>query len=260
MAPPTLSLLDRACALFRRGCPDETELAAFAEGAFSQQERLRARIERHLGECGACRSQVAFLVRMQRPASEPLPPTQWMARVEAIASAPARPAREWRWVAAPVAVAAAVVIAVVMWVRVPHSPDRPVDHATAGQAAGPPVVASALREPQVSPAPRRSPDVVRNPSRGASIKVLSPVEGSKVQPGSSIRWRAVEGALYYNVRLLSADGDVIWDAKADRPACSIPPDIRSSTDGKAFLVIHAFLASGKTVESPVVSVRVTSGR
>ncbi len=260
MAMCSSSLIDRVRALCGLGCPGETDLAAFVDGAFREESR-RHRIEHHLAVCGACRSQVGFLVRMQRPDAETQPPSEWIAQVDSIARTRARSSQGWRWTAAAVAVTALIAMAALLLVRKPHPTQPSLSRAGEGEVvAHPPVVATYRPESPPQPLRRPGSEVVRRPAGSLSIAVLSPAEGSRVSAGSAIQWKPVEGALYYHLKLLSADGGLLREQKAEGPAGSIPADLAIPAGSKFFLVIHAYLPNGKTVASPVVSLKLFPGR
>jgi hypothetical protein len=91
--------------------------------------------------------------------------------------------------------------------------------------------------------------VVRKISPANSLQIASPAEGSHIAPGSSIRWNSIGNSMYYEARLLSADGEVLWSTKVEAAQTALPADIAVPAERKCFLVIRAYLPDGKTVES-----------
>jgi hypothetical protein len=86
--------------------------------------------------------------------------------------------------------------------------------------------------------------------------LLYPREGTAV-PLSDVefRWEDVPGALYYDIRVVTEDGDVIWEGRAEDTEARLPPDVRLTGGQRFFVRVRAWLSEGKTVTSRVVGFR-----
>jgi hypothetical protein len=96
--------------------------------------------------------------------------------------------------------------------------------------------------------------VVRNGSLAVSLRIITPADGSRIAPGSSIHWHSIENSMYYEAQLMSADGELLWKAKVEADQAAFPADIAVPAEQKCFLVVRAYLPDGKTVESGAVRV------
>ena len=205
-------------------CPDETQLAAFVDGGLTPRER--GRVAGHAAGCGYCIGQIGTLARMA--AAEPpfeVPPAV-LARARALAPVSAAPLG-WRW---GMAVAAATGFAVILTfsVRAPRS---------AGD--------STIEQVRKAPDPSALPEL------------LFPREGTVVERQALVfQWRPVEPSLYYDVRILSADGDPIWNERISASKAQIPQSIRLVPGQKYYASVDAWLPDGKSVKCPVVGFKV----
>jgi len=221
------------------GCLTEAELAAYADGRLDRPAKRRA--EEHLADCGFCLEQIGFLLRPQEGrASEPLPQ-----HLEAQALELGRrkgfmmPAHRWGAVAAATAAAA-----LVLMLRTP-SPDAPVVPTA-------PVAAPTSQAPTPAPAstPTDSSMVRSRPVGPLRPEPISPRADSLVPRGSlEFRWRSVPRSLFYDVRLATAEGDLVWEGRATATSLR-PPDGLSLEGGRKYFVwVRAHLPEGKTVQS-----------
>jgi hypothetical protein len=206
-------------------CPDEMRLAGYADGGLVAADR--ARLEQHLSACGYCLGQVSALARL-REAKLPEPHDDLLRRARGIVQAKPRSRwlQTWRWAAA-CAVTACLAIMVTLWVR----PHQPADKDT-------------VRTGYVQPA---APELVI-PREGAAL----------TRPAIEFSWTAVTRALFYEVRVLTADGDLVWQTRADGPEARPPGDVVFRTGQTYFVSVSAWLPEGKTVKSSVVGFRVTN--
>ena len=210
-------------------CPDEMRLAAFVERRLDGPER--ARVEAHIAGCDYCLGQVGTLERLQdaAPPDDVSPRMLAAARELAAGSSPAvKPA--WYWGAAAAATAC-IVLGVTFAVRPPQ--------------AGP-----------VSP-----PQTVRSTADHATPTpdLLFPREAAIVPRAAlEFRWDRVERTLFYEIRVVTADGDLIWETRADQAEARMPPTVRLTNGERYYVSVSAWLPEGKTVKAPVVGFQVTS--
>ncbi len=231
----------------RRGwqCPAEADLAAYTDQRL--EGRRKARLERHLAGCGYCLGQVSFLARAQE-AELPEVPYVMLARARAMAprAMPHAERRVWRWAPALAATASVIVVGGI-WMSRPRGVYAPAAPAGVVQ----PVEEPAAPARPVTPAPER-PLVRSTSDRAPQRWLLFPAKGAAVQRKDlEFRWQPAERALFYEVRLMAAEGELAWESRADGTQARVPEEIRL-VPGRFYVTVHAFLPEGKTVRLPAV--------
>lgn len=233
----------------RRGwlCPDEERLAAYAD--MRLDEAARSRVQSHLADCDYCRSQIAALLHL---AAAPVPDVPG----ELIERAQELPKREStatftlssRWAAIATATAC-LAFAAAVWLRrpdVPTLPQRPSAEPRVESPSPPPV------PPPITHATK--PRAVRNGSKSSlRPRLLAPREGSAVvREGLEFRWTEVRGSLFYEIRLMTEEGDLIWEGRSESTSLSIPSGVQLLPRVRYYVSVRAYLQYGKTSRSPVV--------
>lgn len=258
----------------RRGwsCPDEILLASYVAHGLGHSDRNT--IEAHIADCNFCLHQVAFLTQSATwQDSEQVPPD-----LLAEARKLVRVKRDkdnnwgWRWAAATAAFAGIILIVggIVLQRRSLHSELAP-DKALVAQASPEPMHSPrltvgpgpsdaestpALKVPKVkSPEP---PEVRSTTAEELLPKLISPRNGGVVRRSDlTFRWAPVADATFYDVRITSAAGDVVFEKQTEdtelKPGSAAP--LLSGT--KYFATIRAHLPLGRAVKSGVVSFRLT---
>ena len=208
-------------------CPDETALAAYVDGGVASSERRR--IEGHLAGCAFCLGQVTFLSGLQETQPEKVP-AQLLSQAEGLVKT--RPRRFFpglHWGLAPAAAALVALISL----------------------GGYELYRSSSPPPPPPPAVRSAPLATDLPA------ILFPEEGQVVVgPELEIRWQEVPRSLFYDVRVLSAAGDRVWEARVESTRAQLPVEIRLATGEGYFVSVRAHLAEGRTRRSPVVGFEV----
>jgi hypothetical protein len=168
--------------------------------------------------------QVAFLVHLEEAELPSDVPSALLARARKVVHEPSPlPRFEWRW--AGVAAATAVIVGLVSLTILQIGRD------------------------DTAPDQR-----VRSPQQEAvSPKILSPLEGARL-PGhqTEFRWEPVPGALFYRVRLLTGEGDRVWEARTEGTSLRLPREIRLTEGAKYFVTVWAQLSDGRRLRSPAV--------
>lgn len=224
-------------------CPDEHELAAYADQQLIGAERER--VESHLSKCDSCLQQVAFLVRHAQGAVSV--PARFLARARQFESAAprGRPVL-WQW-AGVAAVVAVVAVSAALWrgAQLNHPVDRPVRVAAAQRPQAAAIPGNPNPETETS---------VRGASPGVSLPVvLSPRPGATV-PASDfiIRWQPLAGSVAYEVRVVTAEGTLVWRKRVLET--SVRPPARTLQPGRKYFVwVRALLSDGETQLSTAVS-------
>jgi len=202
-------------------CPDETELAGFAEQRLSPG--ARARLEQHIAGCDFCLDQVGVLMRLES-AEAPDAPPELVARARRLVASDERPAwAPWRW-----GTAAAAVSALALVLTFSMRPPRVIN-------------------PEV--ATFRTAPAVMNPP-----ELLAPREGAVVGRNElEFHWRPLETSLYYELRVLTAEGDVVWEERVNGTEARMPSNIRLAAGRRYFVSVEGWLPEGKGMKSRVVA-------
>lgn len=240
----------------RRDCLDEAQVAAYVDRNLVGPEKTR--LEAHLADCEFCLGQVVFLARLREtPIPEPLP-AALLARARELAAPKARPwtAWVWRWEAVAAMAACAVVVTVVSLREAPRQAPfvSPVPH---GEAVAPRVQAPREVKPLAPVAPAPAPTTV---PLGAGVRGLStpalifPAPHATLpRPQVEFRWQTVAGALDYEVRLVTAEGDLVWEQRTEANSVKLPAGVSLVAGQKYFVWVRANLGEGKTSQSRAVA-------
>ncbi len=207
-----------------RGCPDEMHLAAYVDGGLKPGDRPQ--LENHLATCDYCLGQVSALMKMQ-DVDLPDADLGLVRRAHEIPQAKTRSQwiLDWRWAAACTLTVCAVIV-FGLWVKPPQPAEKGNVRASYTQAGAP--------------------------------ELILPREGAALKPGAiEFRWTAMNRALFYEVRVLNADGDMMWQARVDGPEAHPPADVTFPTGQNYFVSVSAWLPENKTAKSAVVGFRLT---
>ena len=233
-------------------CLDESQIAAYADGRAVEPEKKR--IEAHLADCEFCLSQVAFLVQIEKAELPGAVPESLLARARDRVGSSARvtliPA--WGRLAAAAAVAC-LAVAVTVSVRYSRlrTPSSAANHPSQPSVGTPSGAQPALTNPSAETGEVRGG---RGETESSPLTVVFPAPDSVVsRKGLQLRWGAVPGALYYDVRLMTAEGNLVWERRTEVDSLRVPDDVKLETDHKYYLLIRADLPEGKTVESRAVA-------
>lgn len=209
-------------------CSGPTELAAFLEGGLSVVQRKL--IQGHLAGCDFCIEQVATLSRARELELLTTLPEATMERAQSLVNTHKQSHLRWasRW-----AVAALLVLTIGVVFK-PVSDRQTVPGQT-------PVVSDQLADiPQIRSIdrPNVGPEIII-PSSGQALPVNEPV----------FEWTAVQGSLYYDVRLVSAEGETVWEERVKSTRRALPGDLQLQAGTDYYLRVDAYLAEAKRVSS-----------
>lgn len=222
-------------------CPKDEVIAAYVDG--NVDAIARSRVESHLAGCAHCRSLVADVVRMKESDSPAVPP-QLMQKAVALA---APGSRRMQWILWPVVAAgAACVMIVTLWIRSPQQVNLPsVPPATAPTVIAKSEPAQTLRQP--------SGEVERNLAPSSHLPVLIfPQENNVLTPRQlEFKWKATPQSRYYEIRVVTADGDLVWSAQSENLNLKPPSDLELK-DGTYFVWISAYVKGGPVQKSAPV--------
>lgn len=222
-------------------CPDEHQLAAYVDQQLIGAERER--VESHLAKCDSCLRQVGFLVKVsQLPAGSV--PAFLLDRAKKIDSEAYTAASfNWRWISVAAGIAV-IALGLAIWREaLSHAEENSMIVATAAQPSAAVVRDKARSEAEMA---------VRSVSPSASLPhVLSPQPGVVVHAADFIHWEAMPNATAYEVRVVTADGDLVWSKRVHENSANAPQVLRPGM--KYFLWVRAFLADGKAEQSDAVA-------
>lgn len=78
-----------------------------------------------------------------------------------------------------------------------------------------------------APGGPEGPEATAPVYRSAQVEVTTPTGDLDVAP-DTLTWRAVDGAVDYEVRLLAVDGTVLWRVTTSSPTVPVPADARAA--------------------------------
>ena len=257
----------------RRGwwCPDEIKLAAYVDHQLDGA--ARESITAHLANCDFCVSQVSFLSRAADWANPDDVPADVLRRARDLVSRQSGRTTTWgwRWVAASAAAACVVLLVVFIAFRsrtqpAVNAPSEPLIAQQHQPDIIPVVPQTSPAMPRMSPAPSgtkprltepAAPEI-RSGGQDLSPAVLFPLEGSKLRRSDlDFRWQPQADAVFYDVMVVTADGDLVREIKTEDTHLRIADDIQLVPGGKYFVKIRAHLREGKTVKYKIVSFRIS---
>ena len=228
-------------------CPADADLAAFADGALD--EKRRSRVERHVADCSYCLQQLSALAMPSSELENPPVSEELVARARGLVEEERRqPALSiWNWKAFTGAAAVAV-LGLVFLIRTPvnslPSPDPVGQEAVQSQPVGGGL--SGNGEPAASQAP-----AVRTARPGDNTPVVHLPPNAKFGAPDELplAWSPVEKALYYEVAILTEEGDVAWQQRTETTAATLPAGVRARLKGKYYVSVRASLPDGRSVRS-----------
>ena len=212
-------------------CPDEQQVAGYVDGGLN--EAAREQVELHLADCAHCLGLVGLLCRERDADTVEAVPDQIVVPTRARS----RERLERRWRLAPQwAAAAALVLAVPLLLQL----GRNLDRGTMGQG-------------------RPDPPSTRTFAPTATgLQVLSPDAGAVVDARRlSFRWTEVVGTPYYDVRVVTDDGDVVIQQQVSGTTWRPPAQLNLKPGAEYFVHIDAYPSGDKAVSSDHVPFRVS---
>jgi hypothetical protein len=71
------------------------------------------------------------------------------------------------------------------------------------------------------------------------------------------RWESLADAVFYDIRVVTAEGDLVLESKTEDAHLRMADDIPLQPGAKYFVSVRAHLREGKTVKSSIVSFRIS---
>jgi hypothetical protein len=260
----------------RRGwrCPDEVQLAAYVAQRLSSSARNS--IEAHVADCDFCLSQVAFLTQSADWANSVDVPANLLSGARSLVAR--KPSRGinwgWRWAVSTAAVAcfALLFFLVALQLRRQQSVSPPSGPLVAQQTspervpspqitvASPPSRPEPTQPVQTPKAKSTQAPMVRSKTAEDLLpKLISPRDGAVVRREDlEFRWEPVSDAIFYEVRVMSAEGDLVFEGQTENTRLKLGSSAPLVPGTKYFVVARAHLRQGKAAKSGLVSFRLAA--
>jgi len=212
-------------------CPGDHEIAAYFDRKADHPDNQLS--ENHLINCGYCLARVAVLAQLHKNGNDEQIPETLLAAADQFGH---QPRRRVHYASAWAAVAVVIITLFTI----------------AGQ--GPkPVPVAGVQQSTANPA---GEDVrqLRNINRGKlAPTILAPLKGANVRSEDlTIRWTSVPGSLYYDIRLVNAEGFMIWQDRVEDTQRDLPSHLELLSGDQYFVRVDAYLAEAKSISSPHV--------
>jgi hypothetical protein len=226
-------------------CPDEQRLAEYADRQLIGDERHA--VERHLATCDKCVEQVAFLVSAA-PEQRELVPDEVLHKAFALGKTPSTGTFA-TWRLARASALALLVVAALSWQLIEH---RGVSKGTASETTSSKQPALVAQNQASTTIAVPDHNEVRGSARSESL-LLSPLPGTVVDPATLVfRWKPVTYARFYEVELVSDDGSVIWQQRAQSSPISLPPSVHLMRGGTYFVRLRVHDVRGSMEQTRAV--------
>ena len=261
-------LASRKDQTFRRGwhCPDEMQLAAFVDRQF--EGAAPESVTAHVAGCDSCLSQVSFLAQAADWTDAPKVPAPVLSRARNLVPQKSRRVAiwNWRWAAASAAAACLVLLSalIVLRFRTQQAVKTPSEPLVAQQHQ-PDMVAVAPTLPAKPPPSIMKPGsaepvapTIRSGGQDLLPAVVFPRNGATLRRSElDFRWQPLADTVFYEIRVVTAEGDLVLESKTEDTHLRIADDIRLVPGGKYFVSVRAHLRQGKTVKSSMVSFHIS---
>jgi hypothetical protein len=119
-----------------------------------------------------------------------------------------------------------------------------------------------LAAPMAPPADLSEPRSTRNTDSGAiTPQLLSPAEGSQIVPAEQVfSWTEVPGSLFYDVRLVDADGELMLRERVEGTRWLIPEHLSLVPESEYYVRVDAYLDDARFLSSEHIVFRVLGGQ
>ena len=237
----------------RRGCPGVDMVSGYVDSILD--DARREGLQRHLADCAYCRKLVGDAVKLQRVAELPEVPAALIERVRSHMPATHERSR-WGWMPVAAAGTLACTALAVTFLRPPPTLTIP----TWPPPAGPTIYKSGPRGFSAAPSAAISETIRKSRSYEYLPSVTSPRPDSVVPPGQlQFRWSEVPDAVNYQVRVVTTEGDLVWEGHANVAQVDLP-DGFTLNNGKYFVLVTALMENGRMRKSTPVRFRIASPR
>jgi len=239
----------------RWNCPDEATIGAYIDGSLGEQ--ASGRLVNHLADCGYCRELVAATVKLQSGEEPAEVPASLMQRARALGEAQTRQwswRRVWRWAPASSAAAALACAGLILAVwRAPQEAAIPKQPAPTSPAI-------AKFEPMRAGETAQSEQERKPKGYETAPTMIAPQPGQVMsRKNLKFSWAAVPTAVGYQVRVVTLEGDLVWEGSSGTTGLRVPGAARLPS-GKYFVMVSATMGNGRTHKASPVEFQVTDAQ
>ena len=220
-------------------CPEETEYAGMVDGTLP--DVARARLTDHLAHCQKCLDLVTCLVSVQdRPDAHV--PQELLAAALKLGSKEKPTGRfpaRFQWHTALAAAAGVILVVGILFTQYPQLSDI------------------VLRSEPSQSADSASQAVRLNRQGQDHLNMIFVSPGAAIDSQSpEFRWSGVDQSLYYEIQVLSDNGDIVWEGRTEETRLQLPAEFQLDHNKEYFVWVRAYLPDGKTIKSKAVAIRV----
>lgn len=209
-------------------CPDDQEIADYFHDGLD--EIRRTRLDRHFIKCRHCRARIGMIERLRRLRANVRVPEELLATAKQLKS----PTRRHKAGVGPAwAVAAVLVISMYLF-----TVDWPPSAKSPGESTG---------RDQVSEDSGRQLRSIDFDSK--RLSVLTPQPATAIRPGTLIEWNAVPERLFYDLSIITFDGNVLTTQRTKETHWSLDGSLPLEVGPKYYVRIVAHLPDGRKVNS-----------
>jgi hypothetical protein len=219
-------------------CPDEQQFASYTDGGLSEKEHQE--LSHHIADCDYCLLSLGALGRARdTDAAVPVPE---LIKARARKLVPGGSIKPPIWRQAPRwAAAAALVLALGLLFTAGNRQWLP---GSAPGAASAPAAVSDERQTRYIEPLASGPSILW-PREGVTLELVDHV----------FSWTAVPDCLFYDLRIVSDEGDLVWQERLTQTRWNFPTALRLRRGDEYFVRIDAWLDDTKSLSSDYVLFR-----
>ena len=211
-------------------CPDDHQIAAAVDGKLNWADRDS--FDRHVADCDFCVARIGTLNGLRAVEVPEAIPDITLARARRLPKRVGIKRQAPRWAVAAVVVLA-ISFAIYQYSPVVDGPDTSV-------SSLPPAAT-----PQADF--RQSRNINPNSLRP---KILTPNEGALIDAGNALfRWTEISGSLYYDIRIVTWEGDMVWQERVNEAEWGLPGNFKLEPGAEYYVRVDAYLAEAKSISS-----------
>jgi hypothetical protein len=218
----------------RHDCPSEELFAAYVDGGLAGPDHLD--LTAHFADCDFCLSRLGMLGRARDTDEAATVPTVLRARAGDLVRQPGGRHRFWK--TAPGWAAAALVVLTTSLIFIDTDNRFWVSDSLAPAAE------------RTSSETRTIEPLFSGPS------LLWPREGIVLDDlRHEFSWTAVPGSLYYDLRIVRDDGDLVWQARVKEARWELPIGLKLQPGAEYYVRVDAWLTDSGSLSSDYVLFR-----
>lgn len=220
-------------------CPEDQEIAEYFDGVSTAVERIK--LENHLANCRFCLARIGMLQRLQDDPVDQRVPEELLATAKAMRDGPVRR----RTLAPAWAAAAMIIIAAGAYSQLARFTPIGLEGLPRTHESEP---SSGVRETRTIGPATLGP------------RFLAPDEGLAIASSDGFfRWSAVPNSLYYQLRIVSDEGDLLWQERVDGTEWTLPAGLVLSPGAEYYVRVDAYVAEAKALQSDYLLFRLGEG-